>query len=386
MKRICLLTGFIAILILLMSCSKQPKVDHVTEFSRDYGDYVLSIKFNLEKGYKAMEPIAELTPEELEKQIKLREENFSQSGDYEIFKDDILVAGFSTVAAIIPETLPSFYEQALAKAKADGTLIDEGTTDIFDFCLVKKEHPNEPGKMRYVYYGQYKQRERGGFSISSDSQDEAEKIFESMVIEIRLPPNDETVSADTTIQETKDVVSGQLSWANVELSDAIEQSELIVYGQVISKSDTLAKITEPVDLHEELREQNPDVDIPVSMGFPFANFYTDLTIRVDDVIMGDSDRNEAHYYEWGGIYENILYEYGNRHLAVGDHVLIFLRDNQSLITDDYVMVEQDGTLNVPISAIPDAEVPDDLPENQFAINYRTEDYIILLREVIKEVK
>lgn len=185
MKRIVIL-GFILLLstIMISACVRSSGSDnHTPDYSRISGTHTINFSFGLEKGYKGIAPLRDLTTEEYEKRSA---EELSPLPDYEIYKGDTLAFSFrftTSAGAVLESGLPTLYEQQREKARAEGNLFDEGTKDLYEYFFYKRANPDQPDQTLYVYVAVFKDLEGPGFSAASSiSREEVEKRFKSLEI------------------------------------------------------------------------------------------------------------------------------------------------------------------------------------------------------------
>ena len=114
-------------------------------------------------------------------------------------------------------------------------------------------------------------------------------------------------------------------WPEYSLTDAIEESDMIVRGTVKSKSDTL--------VHEMKTSQGKTV---------MLEYYREVILIVSDVIKGE-ETARTYYYEMGGVYQNVFYQYeGSPILAEGTEVLLFLNENHVPLSITTIIANEDS--------------------------------------------
>ncbi|MBR6321243.1 MAG: hypothetical protein IKR59_00110, partial [Lachnospiraceae bacterium] len=149
--------------------------NHTPDYTRTVDKLTINFSFGLEKGYRGINLLKDLTSEEYtERHI----ESLDPLPDYEIYKGDHLVFRFyfttSPNSALGPG-LPTFYEQGREKARTGGNLLEEGSTDLYEYYFCQKNNKEHPDQPQYTYVAVFKDLEGPGFSgTSTISRDEEE--------------------------------------------------------------------------------------------------------------------------------------------------------------------------------------------------------------------
>lgn len=128
-------------------------------------------------------------------------------------------------------------------------------------------------------------------------------------------------------------------WPAYTFEEAVEDAETIIYGKVTGKGDT--------QVEEHVISENKT----------FREYYRTVTIEVIERIKGDGDSIQVSYLELGGETATQIIEYsGVVPVEVGDHVLLFLRENGSYISPDGLFIEDaNGEIIIPQNMIPQAD-------------------------------
>ncbi len=127
-----------------------------------------------------------MTPEESEE----RAERLDPPATREVYAGDECVFRFyfTGTAASSMQGLPTFYEQKLARAQADGTLYEQGEKDLYEYFFYERNDPRDEGAITYAYMGSFKEYPTYGFTAYSPvSREEAEKQFEAMKLWFTQP-------------------------------------------------------------------------------------------------------------------------------------------------------------------------------------------------------
>lgn len=149
----------------------------VSDGSIIVGTHTLNLAFDgMNAGYRVVIPERELSFEEY---VEAVQDPLSYQANCEIYKGDTLVFRFYTTEEIL---IGMSYDRQLAQMREQGVLLDEGTTDSYDYYCYQRNNPADPDRTEYCYTGRFKGKEEIGFIAVSDiSREEAEKHLGSMV-------------------------------------------------------------------------------------------------------------------------------------------------------------------------------------------------------------
>ena len=156
------------------------------DYTVSFEDAVLNVAFISQDGYRVSNPAEEMTPEESEE----RAERLDPPATREVYAGDECVFRFyfTGTAASSMQGLPTFYEQKLARAQADGTLYEQGEKDLYEYFFYERNDPRDEGAITYAYMGSFKEYPTYGFTVYSPvSREEAEKQFEAMKLWFTQP-------------------------------------------------------------------------------------------------------------------------------------------------------------------------------------------------------
>ena len=180
MRRIAML--FILVMALVVSgCTIKPETDRkadqprAADYSREAGTHTLNVRFLSGEGYVVLVPDRDLSAEEY---AERETASATPPATCEVYKDDALMFSLVITGSF---TGPSIYEQGLARAEANGSLLSKGSTDICDYFFYQRVNPEDETQTDFYYMGKFKNTEDIGFTaFSGVSQKEAEKQFNAM--------------------------------------------------------------------------------------------------------------------------------------------------------------------------------------------------------------
>ena len=154
-------------------------------------------------------------------------------------------------------------------------------------------------------------------------------------------------------------------WPEYSLTDAIEESDMIVRGTVKSKSDTL--------VHEMKTSQGKTV---------MLEYYREVILIVSDVIKGE-ETAQTYYYEMGGVYQNVFYQYeGSSILAEGTEVLLFLNENHVPLSITTIIANEDSSAWVAKNMLPETYPIKKTEQNNLRIQLDFDEYCKLVKDFV----
>jgi len=203
MKRY-LISVFLLFLFMLSACTPGRVKDKRTpDFSFEHGSHTVNFTFKLGKEYRLV-PSNEMSSEEYE---KYREDCLGAPGYLGIYKGNDLVSSISVNSNQSFDPEMTGFEYTYNHVKAEGTLLDEGSTDTFDY-LYYTSYKLFNNATIYIYAMVIPGSDDFGFEVSAPEAEaeELKKVFASMEVwlteysmvinNIVINKDKETVEAD----------------------------------------------------------------------------------------------------------------------------------------------------------------------------------------------
>ena len=162
------------------SSESAPAIDREADYTRQFENVILNIAFISEEGYRVTIPSENPTPDSSEESSDL----LGAPPTCCVYRGEEIALNFYFTGhmALNQPGLPTTYEQRFARAELNGTLIDQGEKDVFDYFFYERPEPLDESIITYCYMGTFKEFPTYGFTAYSATREEAEKQFAGMTI------------------------------------------------------------------------------------------------------------------------------------------------------------------------------------------------------------
>jgi len=190
----------------------------------------------------------------------------------------------------------------------------------------------------------------------------------SCSVPVEAKPADNVDQVETTDrkeqEDTRVHVNPSASFISLTLSEAIEASEIIVYGTIVQKSESKV------------------YDAPNAL-LPYKDaLYSDVILDVIDCPKGDAEKAKTFYKEIGGENDEKIYRFNDFPLLEpGTTVLLFLRDDGFVLTNNMFIPREDGFIGLEKQFLPkDCET---LPvDNPAWCKIHIDDFLEMIRQEV----